>query len=332
MATQDEPPRRTSGRRKPRTSGTGRTGARFPALPPEPDPEETGAHARPVEDDRSREHGWAVDVDRGTGSRFGSEPRHSDESTAATDFSWGSGGHMRSLPPTSGERGEKDRYSSPPEEGGQFGGGSFSQGEYGQLEGRVDVPDGDGSSPPADIDGQAVVGGTGARYGPYSVGKAKRTKRSEDSAPARPAPSPSAAASSFSEPARAVRWPDEAFNELAEQVVKPWSSALVRPYAHTGGRTRADCDLALEALISTSVEADVGPLPVTAHGRAIVELCLRPRSVAEVAALLAVPLGVARVLLSDLATAGVVFVHPTGGGRVPEVDFMHRVLVGLRRL
>jgi hypothetical protein len=67
----------------------------------------------------------------------------------------------------------------------------------------------------------------------------------------------------------------------------------------------------------------------------IVDLCVRPRSVAEVAALLAVPLGVVRVLLGDLATAGAVVVHPTAGaaaGGAPDVAFMRRVLVGLRRL
>lgn len=301
MATQDEHPRRTAGRRKTRTSGVGRTGARFPTLPPEP--EETGAHSPPAED-----------ADRGTGGGFGSGE------SAGADSDRGSGGHLRSLSPE-----PADLRSLPPEVDGHFEDRVGAQsGEYDEQFG------GQGGSPDADEQPEPAVGGTGARYGPYSVRKAKRPKRSVDRAP-RPAPTPSAASSSL-EPVRAVRWPDEAFNELAEEIVKPWSSALVRPYAHTGGRTRADHDLALEALISTSVEADLGPAPATPHGRAIVELCLQPRSVAEVAALLAVPLGVARILLSDLATAGVVFVHPTAGGRAPDVEFMHRVLVGLRRL
>jgi hypothetical protein len=67
----------------------------------------------------------------------------------------------------------------------------------------------------------------------------------------------------------------------------------------------------------------------------IVDLCAQPRSVAEIAALLVLPLGVARVLLGDLAGAGVVFVHPTAassGDGAPDLEFMRRVLVGLRRL
>ena len=62
-------------------------------------------------------------------------------------------------------------------------------------------------------------------------------------------------------------------------------------------------------------------------------LCERPRSVSEVAALTHVPLGVARVLIDDLATEGRLRVHlgvdPTGG---PDLELLDRVLSGLRRL
>jgi hypothetical protein len=121
-------------------------------------------------------------------------------------------------------------------------------------------------------------------------------------------------------------------------MIMPWAGALVRPYAHTGGRTRSRQNLALEALVSTSGQPGntiIDEALSTHHLRMIVDMCLRPRSVAEVAALLSVPLGVARVLLGDLATAGVVVVHPTAGSTgdgAPDVDFMRRVLVGLRRL
>jgi hypothetical protein len=118
----------------------------------------------------------------------------------------------------------------------------------------------------------------------------------------------------------------------AERAPLPWASAIVRPYAHTGGRTRSSHDLAIEALISTSGVAAVAD--TTPQRRLIMEMCARPRSVAEVAALLSVPLGVARVLLGDLATDGSVIVHPTAsaGAAAPDVDMLHRVLVGLRRL
>ncbi|MGH3879764.1 MAG: DUF742 domain-containing protein [Actinophytocola sp.] len=110
----------------------------------------------------------------------------------------------------------------------------------------------------------------------------------------------------------------------------PWASAIVRPYARTRGRTRSSHELALEALVSTSQQA-LSTVGDTAQRRMIIDICSQPRSVAEVAAMLAVPLGVARVLVGDLASDGSVIVHPTAPG-LPDLDFMQRVLVGLRKL
>ena len=59
-----------------------------------------------------------------------------------------------------------------------------------------------------------------------------------------------------------------------------------------------------------------------------------PKIVAEVAALLSLPLGVARVLLGDMASNGTVTVHQTAStpGNAPDLALMERVLSGLRRL
>ncbi|MGW4113579.1 DUF742 domain-containing protein [Actinosynnema sp. NPDC004786] len=114
-----------------------------------------------------------------------------------------------------------------------------------------------------------------------------------------------------------------------------FSGPLVRPYAWTGGRTASDYDLRLETLISLEESGiAVAMRDTTAEQRSIVELCATyPRSVAEVSALLAVPLGVARVVLGDLISMGVIAVHdnataPTG----PDLSLLERVLVGLRNL
>jgi len=104
---------------------------------------------------------------------------------------------------------------------------------------------------------------------------------------------------------------------------------MVRPYVRTGGRTRPAVDLAIEALVSTAAGA---PEPPGADHRAIVALCASPRSVAEIAALLEIPLGVARVLVADLAKDGGVVVHDTSGPDGPNATLMQRVLDGLRRL
>ncbi|HKQ42808.1 MAG TPA: DUF742 domain-containing protein, partial [Pseudonocardia sp.] len=104
---------------------------------------------------------------------------------------------------------------------------------------------------------------------------------------------------------------------------------MVRPYVRTGGRTRPAVDLAIEALVSTAPGA---PEPPGADHQAIAALCASPRSVAEIAALLEIPLGVARVLVGDLAQDGGVVVHDTSGPDGPDATLMQRVLDGLRRL
>ncbi|NSC24102.1 DUF742 domain-containing protein [Streptomyces albus subsp. chlorinus] len=110
---------------------------------------------------------------------------------------------------------------------------------------------------------------------------------------------------------------------------------LVRPYAMTGGRTRPRYQLAIEALVSSNADPMQlqGLLPE--HQR-ICHLCREVKSVAEVSALLAIPLGVARILVADLAEAGMVAIHQPGSasdpGGAPDVTLLERVLSGLRKL
>lgn len=115
---------------------------------------------------------------------------------------------------------------------------------------------------------------------------------------------------------------------------EPAEFGLVRPYSWTRGRTRPVQDLALETLVSTP-GAGVDPRRVTlSEHQAVVGLCEQPRSVAEVAALLVLPLGIVRVLLADMIDMGLVLVH--GGvpeqGAQPDLALMERVLAGLHRL
>ncbi len=106
--------------------------------------------------------------------------------------------------------------------------------------------------------------------------------------------------------------------------------ALVRPYSRTGGRTRSAFDLALEALVSTCERADL--TYVDAEHVPIVELCRQVRSVAEVAALARIPIGVVRILIADMAELGLVSVHRTAAPSGPPIAILERVLAGLRRL
>jgi Protein of unknown function (DUF742) len=121
------------------------------------------------------------------------------------------------------------------------------------------------------------------------------------------------------------------FDEWSEPAA---SASVVRPYTWTRGRTSPVFDLAVETLVSTSEHGyDMAVLTSEEH-RVVAGLCRAPRSVAEVAALLSLPLGVARVLLADMADMGLVMVHRSANssGDTPDVALMERVLSGLRRL
>jgi len=111
-------------------------------------------------------------------------------------------------------------------------------------------------------------------------------------------------------------------------------AAMVRPYAWTGGRTRSNFQLRLETLVSTSdLGLDESRLPQVEY-RVVGALCRHPHSVAEVAAKLSVPLGVARVILSDMAESGLISIHRTfaDDDSSAHLVLMERVLSGLRRL
>jgi Protein of unknown function (DUF742) len=106
---------------------------------------------------------------------------------------------------------------------------------------------------------------------------------------------------------------------------------VVRPYAIVGGRTRPEHSYPLEALVRTSPDGERTDSARSPEVSAICALCRSSRSVAEVAASLGVPLGVARVLIGDMVGEGLVLVHePTADA--PDARLLERVLSGLRRL
>jgi hypothetical protein len=167
------------------------------------------------------------------------------------------------------------------------------------------------------------VGRTGARFG--------FARRVHDGEPDEPDDQDEALVTqSMPMPAKAALPPaptylddDRAWDDLDDDE-EP--SSLVRPYARTGGRTESSRELRLETLISVR-RTDV--VLVMEHRR-IVEICAQTSSVAEVAAALPAPLGVARVLIDDLIELGVLTVF-TGDSR-PDEALLARVLAGLRRL
>ena len=119
------------------------------------------------------------------------------------------------------------------------------------------------------------------------------------------------------------------------------TGALVRPYAVTGGRTRPRMDIAIEALVETTPRGrTVGTRDgAPSQGREqqyIVTLCDgRLQSLAEISARMQLPLGVARVLVADMATEGLLAIYEPAsldGNDAVGTDLLERVLSGLRRL
>ena len=129
----------------------------------------------------------------------------------------------------------------------------------------------------------------------------------------------------------------EVSGEMAERD-EP-TGALVRPYAVTRGRTRPKLDIAIEALIETTVRGrTAGSRPGGNHEEQqyIATMCDgRVQSLAEIAARLHLPLGVARVLIADMASDGLVSIYePTSldDNEAVGTELLERVLSGLRRL
>lgn len=106
----------------------------------------------------------------------------------------------------------------------------------------------------------------------------------------------------------------------------------VRPYAITGGRTRARADIELEAIVYRTPlgEQSVGTLSLE-RGQ-ILRLLKSPLSTAEISAHLHFPLGVTRVVLGDLIDEGFVAVNSRSSNGRPDLRLLERVLDGLQAL
>ncbi|MDP7722186.1 DUF742 domain-containing protein [Mycobacterium sp. TY814] len=110
---------------------------------------------------------------------------------------------------------------------------------------------------------------------------------------------------------------------------------LVRPYTLTAGRTGTDVELPLEAPVQTLQAGLVHQWPAGDTRGQILQLCVSSPSVAEISARLDLPVGVARVLVGDLVTAGYLRVHRTltdRSTRDERHELIGRTLRGLRAL
>jgi hypothetical protein len=109
--------------------------------------------------------------------------------------------------------------------------------------------------------------------------------------------------------------------------------SLLRPYLLTSGRAQpVDETLEVEAQVMTSQLGAAASQNLTFERRDIVDLCHNTMSVAEVAAMLGLHIGVARVLVADLAELGYVIVRRPAARPTQDIDIIERVIRGLEAI
>lgn len=108
---------------------------------------------------------------------------------------------------------------------------------------------------------------------------------------------------------------------------------FVRPYALTGGRARSErSNLTLDTLILSTASGSAAVSELPPERREVIRLCATAISVAELSALLDVPIGVARVLASDMHADGYLEAHEPMPEGTDLTSVLERVLDGLRVL
>jgi Protein of unknown function (DUF742) len=107
---------------------------------------------------------------------------------------------------------------------------------------------------------------------------------------------------------------------------------LVRPYAMTGGRTRGnEHELNMITLVLTVAAPTDGALGWERDE--ILRRCRTPKSVAEIAAAVDLPMTVVKVLISDLMDRGyVVSRSPVLARHLQNASFLQVVLDGIEQL
>lgn len=110
---------------------------------------------------------------------------------------------------------------------------------------------------------------------------------------------------------------------------------LIRPYAVTRGRTEPTREIAIESVLVTTPQGRQEAAFAGRDKHRIADLCDgHALSLAEIASHMRVPLGVARVLVADMATEGMLTLHEsaTTEGYEERMELLERVLSGLRNL
>jgi Protein of unknown function (DUF742) len=107
---------------------------------------------------------------------------------------------------------------------------------------------------------------------------------------------------------------------------------VVRPYALTGGRTRPTGEsFDLLALVASNGTNSIDDL-LEPEYLEVMRQCREPKPVADLASDLDLPLGVVRILLSDMRERGLVTIRPPARTRLTDPQVLKDVADALRRL
>ncbi|MEZ0165588.1 DUF742 domain-containing protein [Kineococcus sp. LSe6-4] len=109
----------------------------------------------------------------------------------------------------------------------------------------------------------------------------------------------------------------------------------VRAYLLTGGRTGGGAaGIAMEttAVLTPQGEQAVAARSLAFESGQVLQVCAQARSVAEVAALVGIPLGVAQVLVGDLVGRELLITTSTAKSLAFDVSFIERLINGVAAL
>jgi hypothetical protein len=110
---------------------------------------------------------------------------------------------------------------------------------------------------------------------------------------------------------------------------------VVRPYALTKGRTVPTDGTSVGLIDVVVAVSEAAPPPVLRLGpehRHILARCREPVTVVDLASDIDLPVGVVRVLLSDLSQHGMIRIHASPRGPVTNERLLRDVLDGLHAL
>jgi len=107
---------------------------------------------------------------------------------------------------------------------------------------------------------------------------------------------------------------------------------VVRPYALTGGLTRPSGQRL--DLLDMVRAVSTGPrnVPLSPEQRDVVQRCQIPVPLVELAAGMHLPIGVVKILVSDLRERGLVTIHRAKSVGLSDLKILQEVVDGLRRL